>query len=338
MDFKELGAKAATRESNKKPIVAGRVLNYDADFACYEVSDLEETVNQSFSRLLDMINMKRAEAGAEFVNAFITLGTKSGREDIATVQPYQDTRDPNTPIKVRVRELRRKLAVYKDPVGVITPVHNPMYEADDLMVMHQHALIKKLGWEKSVIMSGDKDLWMAQGYHCDMKTGKLTMVKGYGKTKYKEVGNVKPKLVGEGRSWFWHQMIMGDKVDNIPGLEKMTARTLDRYVPLKSGARKPTAKPQAAGEAKAVAVLSGVTTDIMAARKVYECYEDLYGAEATERFMEQAYLLWMQRSEDAMDVEKYLKESCMLNVGFTEKQRKIIKGFMEAVRMSGGVL
>jgi len=332
MDFKKLGETAAKSETITRPVVQDRVLQYDTDFACYEVSDLDETTAQSFKRLLDHIEMKRVIAGAEFVNAHITLGTKSGREDMASLKPYQDNRDPDAPIKVRVRELRHMLA-NSGSTTIMAPVFNLHYEADDMMVKYQHERIEKHGVKSSVIMSGDKDLWMGQGYHCDPKTGRLYLIDGFGHTEYREVGNVKPKLVGEGYSWFWHQMILGDTADNIPGLEKISNFMLDKYLPLKSGkARKNGAV--SCGEAKAYTVLKGVTTDQEAAQRTYELYWEYYGAMASERMIEQAYLLWMQRTDDPWDILKYLHETCGLKINPSKRQLEIVEEFRSICQTS----
>tara|TARA_R110000851_G_scaffold57574_7_gene134070 strand:- start:4120 stop:5121 length:1002 start_codon:yes stop_codon:yes gene_type:complete len=299
MDFQKLGEAAAKSETMARKVVPNRELQYDADFACYEVADLEKTASHDFKHLLDHIEMKRALSGSETVMAHITLGEKSGREGMATIKQYQENRDPDASIKVRVRELRHMLANHS------SAFFNLFYEADDEMIKRQHARIKKYGWDSSVIMSGDKDLWMGQGWHCDAKTGRMYFVKGYGKTEYREVGNVKPKLVGEGRSWFWHQMIMGDTADNIPGLEKITNGMLDVYKPLKGG--KPRKDGSGlCGEGKAVIVLDGVTTDKEACNRVWYLYADYYGVTAMERFIEQAYLLWMQRNDNLWDVITYI--------------------------------
>ena len=324
MDFQRIGESAAKSDTTARPIVQDRVLQYDADFACYEVSDLDETTAQSYKRLLDHIEVKRCLAGAEFVNAHITLGSKSGREAMATLKEYQENRDPDAPIKVRVKELRHMLA--NDSTVAMMPVYNLNYEADDMMVQYQHNRVKEHGVESSVIMSGDKDLWMAQGYHCDPKTGRLHIVDGFGHTEYREVGNVKPKLVGKGYSWFWHQMILGDRADNIPGLEKISNSMLDRYLPLKSGKARATGAA-ACGEAKAYEVLKGVTTDKEAAQRTYELYWEYYGAMASERMIEQAYLLWMQRTEDPWDVLVYLHDMCGLKVQPSKRQLEIVEEF-----------
>jgi len=326
MDFNKLGSQAAKSDTTTRKVVQGRVLQYDSDFACYEVADLDKPVSHNFKCLLDHIEMKRALSGSEHVNCHVTLGTKSGREAMATVKPYQENRDPDAPIKVRVRELRQMLANYSS--DIITPIYDLNYEADDIIVRKQHEAIKASGWESSVIMSGDKDLWMGQGWHCDAKTGRMWLVKGYGKTEYREVGNVKPKLVGEGHSWFWHQMIMGDKADNIPGLPKITNNMLDKYQPLKSG--KPRKQGSTAcGEAKAVEVLKGVTGNKEAAQRVYELYWEYYGGQASSMFFEQAYLLWMQRNDNPWDVLNFLHDSCGLKIEPSDRQKKLMFKFKE---------
>lgn len=326
MDFNALGTIAAKHTNIDRAVDTELTLLYDADFACYEVADLEIDPENNLSHLLDYIEMKRVVAGANDTRAFLTLGAKSGRDAMATVKPYQENRDPDAPIKVRVRELRTLLA---QQVGVprLTVYATDIYEADDLICMHQNHALKN--GEKTTIMSGDKDLWMIEGAHCCPKTGRRWTVDGYGYTEYREVGNVKPKLVGEGTSWFWHQMLMGDRADNIPGLESMTNAELDKYSPLKS--RKPRKSGSVAcGEAKAVMVLNGVTSDKEACAKVAHQYCKTYGDKFIARFMEQGYLLWMQRTSDPYDFQHFLEEIGYNHLKFTKVQKNIIEGFKNA--------
>lgn len=306
MNLDAIGAAAAQTDSVGTPIHKGRVLQDDADFHCYECCDLDETANENFQRLKKHIDYKRQMAGAEFVNVHITLGLKGGREQMASVQPYQEKRDNHRDpkIKERVAELRNMLANYKTPTT--KPVVNLFQEADDSLAQFQLKQIKEHGVLSSVILSGDKDLWMVEGLHCDPKTGRMYRVAGYGKTEYREVGNVEPKLVGEGTSWFWHQMLIGDKADRIPGLPMISGRLAERYLPNKKP--NPKRKALSCGEARAVAILNGVTTEVEAARRVLEAYTDHYGVEAHEMLLEQAFLLWMRRTPKILDVCTYLAE------------------------------
>ena len=326
MNFEQLGKAAAKSAPGlNRQVRAGRILQYDADFSCYEVADLEQPAAQNFKALLDLLNMKRVMMGAETINAFITLGQKSGREQMATVKPYQENRDPDAPIKVRVRELRTLLANYKPTDIKLNVVACHFYEADDAMCRYQNEANAN-GFE-SIIMSGDKDLWMVQGKHADPNTGRLWNVNGYGHTEYREVGNKKPKLVGEGTSWFFHQMIMGDKADNIPGLERIDNGTLDKIQPLKTGKSRKDGS-SLCGESKAVSLLKGITDDRTAARAVYGAYWDYYGAQAMVRFVEQAYLLWMQRDDNPWDVIKFMRE-CGLDIRPTQQQQDIVEVFLD---------
>lgn len=327
----QLGSQAAQHDSTSRPVVAGRILQADADFFCYYCAKVDEHVNENFRNLLDLINVKRAMAGAEFVNVHVTLGLKGGRNEMATVKEYQGKRDDNRDpaLKARVHELRSMLANHK--TDVTKPVVNLFVEADDSLTQHQTKLIAEGKRNLTVIMSGDKDLWMVEGLHCDGTTGRMWDVKGYGKTEYREVGNVKPKLVGEGTSWFWHQMIMGDTADNIPGLPFLSGRLANIYLPTK-GKANPKRPQIACGEAKAVAMLTGVSSDSEAYRRVYEAYRDYYGISAEEMFYEQAFLLWMRRTNNVHDVMTFL-EPLGFKYKLSPNQMKAMARFKELVHL-----
>jgi DNA polymerase-1 len=166
--------------------------------------------------------------------------------------------------------------------------------------------ITEFGLQSSVIMSGDKDLWMSEGLHCEQKTGDIYEVKGYGKTEWKEVGNVKPKLVGRGTSWFWHQILHGDGADNIAGLPQLSGKLLNRYLPTKKINAKRASQP--CGEAKSYAILKGVTSDRDACTRVLEAYSGQY-PNPVEMLVEQAFLLWMRRTKKLSDVLVFLNAS-----------------------------
>jgi DNA polymerase-1 len=328
MDFQQLGNTAAQSDNMTRPITKGRVLQADADFFCYYCAKPDEHVNSNFRNLLDLIEMKRVLAGAEVVNVHVTLGLKGGRNEIATVKEYQGKRDDHRDpaLKARVHELRSMLANHK--TDITKPVVNLFQEADDSLCQHQVKRIATHGEESTIIMSGDKDLWMVDGLHCDGDTGRTWRVKGYGKTEYREVGNVKPKLVGEGTSWFWHQMIMGDTADNIPGLPTLSGRLANRYLPTKTLNRSRPAV--ACGEAKAVAMLLNVRTDQEAFLRVHEAYIDHYGHLANEMFYEQAFLLWMRRTGDVHDVKKFL-EPLGFKYTLSKAQQEAMAKFKERV-------
>lgn len=289
---------------NESSPIAGRILQADADFFCYQCAHPDDTFAQNFEQLKKKIEYSRRLARATQVNVFVTLGLKGGRHQIATVKPYQDDRGKSRSpeMTARVRELRSALATYQ--TDRITPVVCLKEEADDVICRAQTTQIAKHGVNSSVVMSDDKDLWMVQGLHCDSTTGEMRNAKGYGVTMYKDVGNKEPKLVGLGTSWFWHQMIMGDGADTIPGLPFLSPRLANRYLPTKT--HNPNRKPLACGEAKAVEILRGVNNDREAFNRVYEAYADWYGENVDDMFFEQAYLLWMRRTNKLLDCLEFL--------------------------------
>lgn len=324
MDLSKLSEYAA---KGGTPVHAGRVLQLDGDFPCYYAADLDKSVENNFKEFCSIVQNYKELVGAESVNVFVTLGLKSGRMEMATVQPYQDKRgDAHDPeLKERVHAIRALVAAYKGDAFVPMPCY--YREADDALVTSQVARIKECGIQSSVMMSGDKDLWMVEGYFAEPKTGQLELTMGYGHTDYREVGNVKPKLVGRGTSWFWHQMIMGDKADNIKGLPMLSGKLAERYIPKKKP--DPKRKPLAAGEAKAVAMLKGVTRDIEAYNRVMEAYQEHYGKTAVEMFLESAYLLWMQREDNPYDFLNWLEDNLQIKLSFSPRQIAAIQRYTE---------
>lgn len=93
-----------------------------------------------------------------------------------------------------------------------------------------------------------------------------------------------------GPKFFWLQMLMGDSVDGIPGLERIM------YINAKG---KESSK--LCGEKCAEAVLTGINNNADAYRAVAGAYSDFYGPGWQLRFAEQAMLLWMRRRSAAVD-------------------------------------
>lgn len=337
MDISSIAAIAAEEAPNVRKIVKGRVLQDDTDFHCYTAclgDSIERSLASNFKTLLNIIEEKRIIAGAEYVNCHLTLGLKSGRSQMATVAPYQESRTKRDPaITKRVGELRNMLANHK--TAILTPVANLYKEADDSLAAYHLRQIEEHGYNSSILGSGDKDLWMIHGLHSNQKTGEIWKGDGYGTTKYMEVGNTKPKLVGRGTSWFYHQMIMGDKADCIPGLPMLSGRLLNRYLPLKK--HNPKRKAGACGEAKAVAMLADVKTHDLAFSRVYEAYVDHYGRDGEEMFMEQAYLLWMQRGDKLLDVQDYFNNEVGVQIKFTKAQKLRLKKYVELCKVQANI-
>lgn len=328
MDLAKIAAVVAAQ--NDFSPIAGRHLQADADFFCYQCCNVEESFVHNLNNIKSKLRYSMRLARATHVNVFVTLGLKGGRHQIATVKPYQDDRGKHRSPEVteRVRALRSALATLNEPH--MSPIVCTQEEADDVMCRMQTTRIAKHGINSSVIMSDDKDLWMVQGLHCNGTTGEFRNAQGYGVTMYKDVGNKEPKLVGLGTSWFWHQMIMGDGADTIPGLPFLSARLANRYLPTKT--HNPNRKPLACGEAKAVEILRGVNNDREAYERVYEAYADWYKEDVDDMFFEQAYLLWMRRTNRLLDCLEFLRP-----LGFKYEllphRKEQLKRFVELVKL-----
>jgi hypothetical protein len=328
MDLAKITATVAAQHESS-PLV-GRILQADADFFCYQCAHPDEPFTQNFEQIKKKIEYSRKLARASAVNVFVTLGLKGGRHQIATVKPYQDDRGKSRSPEMtqRVRELRTALATYT--AHNIQPIVCTKEEADDVICRMQGNQIALHGIDSSVVMSDDKDLWMVQGLHCDSTTGQMRKATGYGVTMYKDVGNKEPKLVGLGTSWFWHQMIMGDGADTIPGLPFLSARLANRYLPLKTS--NPNRKPLACGEAKAVEILRDVNNDAEAFKRVYEAYRDWYTDQTDDMFFEQAYLLWLRRTNKLLDCLEFLRP-----LGFKyellPQRKEQLQRFVELVKL-----
>ena len=147
-------------------------------------------------------------------------------------------------------------------------------EADDLICIEQYGRLKK---KDTIICTRDKDLRMCPGWHYGWECGRQASFGPHWVDELGEISLVKNKLTGTGLKFFFSQMLMGDPVDNIPGLPGM-------------------------GPVGTYKVLEECTTEwelMQAVKKEYlRVYENLLPAK--KAFREQANLVWMvrERNED----------------------------------------
>lgn len=141
-------------------------------------------------------------------------------------------------------------------------------EADDLMSIDQFARIDQLD---TIICSRDKDLRITPGMHFSWQCGRQGQ---WGPHRVTELGEVSlkggKKLVGTGLKFFYSQIIMGDTVDNIPGLPR-------------------------GGPVMAFATTESCESEIELFTRVSKLYEKVYGEGWRKEMQEQATLLWMVR-------------------------------------------
>lgn len=113
----------------------------------------------------------------------------------------------------------------------------------------------------------------------------------------------------DGRFWndgftqsynFAIQLLIGDSADNIPGIEKISKITKERF----------GIKVEGVGPATAKKILADCKTEQDLAARVFECYSAMYGEEEgwDERLDENGFFLYLLRYErDEWDLNKYLK-------------------------------
>ncbi len=99
---------------------------------------------------------------------------------------------------------------------------------------------------------------------------------------------------------FATQLLIGDSADNIPGIEKLSKITKERF----------KIKVEGVGPATAKKILADCKTEVDLASRVYECYSAMYGEEEgwEERLDENGFFLYLLRHEkDEWDLNKYLR-------------------------------
>lgn len=230
-----------------------RILEIEKECWATEPSTLYLTGD---SKLLKSLNRRRKHEGLEpltFKDNF--------RKEIAKTKEYKGTRKSDKPFHFdNLREYM--LANYE--VVIAQGV-----EADDLISIELTKAGDKLG---VICCTRDKDLRMVPGMHFGWPCGAQPQ---FGPKRVTELGELryneeKNKLTGEGYLFFCAQMIIGDKVDNIPGLP-------------------------GAGDKKAWELLKDCHSRDDANDIVDRAYEDKLGEGWTDYYTEQYCLLWMLR-------------------------------------------
>jgi len=240
------------------------LLVIDGDILLYSVGWGSEDIEQSWIVDQRIENFfKRLFTKFETYNykAYLT-GKGNFREQAATTHKYKGNRKPEKP------------KWYKYIKDYLLHMHNTVViegmEADDGMAMN---ITRN---NNSILCSIDKDLWMVEGWHYSWSTHNspekplryikndegLTLLEGKRK-----------KLIGGGYPWFYAQLLMGDKTDNIVG-------------------------PKGYGDVKAYKALQECETEKDYYAVVKEVYEEEYGEQAEDRLLENAQLLWMVKELD----------------------------------------
>lgn len=154
-------------------------------------------------------------------------------------------------------------------------------EADDAMCIEQTVWLNHnkdypdIPPVDTIICTRDKDLRQCDGWHFGWELGNQpqfgpVFVDGFGTLSLSEDNK---KLRGVGEKFFYAQLIMGDPVDNIPGLPKH-------------------------GPKAAFDIVGNTQTREEGFKAVLEAYRAVYGDSAETEMLEQGQLLWMVRELD----------------------------------------
>lgn len=248
------------------PPIPKRRLHFDGDMLAYWAGGSEGmsvAVSRKIARNKIEAMMQAARAEEVVVHLTARDSTKGDRSLVAVTKPYQGNRKKGRKPEnwEALRDwMENDNFVFKRKVWINR-------EADD-----GFAYMARLDPENTVIATKDKDMRMFGCWHMDWDDMVLYWVPP---NSFNVVHNEKQY----GHKWFWHQMLEGDKADNIPGL------------PIYNG------KP--VGEVTARKLLADTRTNAEAFKCVAAAYELHYADTWRAQFMEQAVLLWIRGNESA---------------------------------------
>jgi len=261
----------------------------DGDWVCYmacaaieykwgekqEEKGLDPDSTPPFGDIVDVLEFKIKEIKHELeteVDPIIFFsGKKNFREEVAITKVYKGNRVQEKPF--HYQNLKNYIEARYD-----TQVEDTL-EADDLMSITQELYER---WDgvgadtKSCIVTVDKDLRQVNGWHYSPEGhnfgsfGPRYCTNANTYIEPKDPEKISKGLIGTGYKFFYAQMIIGDTVDNVPGLPRH-------------------------GPKVALKILADCETE----RQCYEAVRDAYRDAcimADDYFKEQAYLLWMIRS------------------------------------------
>lgn len=267
-----------------KLLIDGDILVYRMGYAVQDENDVPEPEHHARYLIKKLITSLLKKFKTTKFKLYLTSDDHSNfRFKIAKTLPYKGNRDkkinPNAPDKPVLYNEIRAYMVEKWFAEVIHDI-----EADDAMSIEQ---MKHLNDPeiKTIIVTIDKDLDMVPGWHYNFLEDRLYESKDPGELTLKRTTYLdkdgkekkKTKLLGTGIKWFYAQMLLGDKADNIPGIK-------------------------GCGPVAAHKVLEGVDSESQMFRTIQGAYfkafrRELKRSEIVARLYEVGDLLWMQRYE-----------------------------------------
>lgn len=252
------------------PLVDSDIFLYEVGFGSetgWKAIHPESTDPPPFDYVKDMVDERIKEICNKIHDFFgvcdkprlFLTGEGNFRLDIAKKKPYKGTRVLPKPF--HYSNIKAYLQM--------------QYEAEIVEGMEADDMLCILQTDKTIICTRDKDLRQCPGWHFGWELGKQAQ---YGPLLVDEPGSLslsadKKKLVGTGSKFFFAQCLMGDNVDNIPGLpQNGPVSVYNRLNEL-----------QEYGDME---------------RAVSEAYRAFYGDTWKEEMLEQARLVWMVKQLD----------------------------------------
>ena len=196
----------------------GRVLLLDGDSYCYELAakykQLETMLRHYETRVREVMFLTKSDAAR--VHLTPKGCHKNGRHLLNTVKPYQGNRQgkPKPPL---LEQLRGSLEHYFSVIPDIMVFNHYDIEADDALMIDTYAI------PNTCLVSADKDLQIAcTPSYCmtDYIETRLPQGNRFGQIYETMTTGGKFKVKGKGTSFFWWQMLAGDKADNVQGIQK----------------------------------------------------------------------------------------------------------------------
>lgn len=275
----------------------GRILLLDADGPAYVASCTAKTLDTAIRRFIKLALTQMFLTNSEHGKLYLTASgcVKAYRDCYPTVKPYQGNRSGKAkpPLLEPLRCAIARIAAEGGaglPPELSVELHH-YWEADDAMIMDAHAQ-GPLG----LVESADKDLRLTPGPYLEQETGVIDIISnryGWISEAYTPAGKLKIK--GHGTAFFWAQMLMGDKADNVVGLSKLDGKPI--------------------GERGALNFLEGITSEQEAAEKVAWAY-----VRNGQDMLAEAECLWLRRNQhdSAYDYFMELDLGAKLNKWYTE--------------------
>lgn len=278
--------------NTKQILLDGDILRYELGFGAQIRNEQGEVVILPFEQCIDLLDMKIAEIKEVVdckneIKVYLTedrhtvdrLNSRRARKNLDPIAYQPNFREMVAVSKpYKGNRLAEKPYHYHNITEYLLSEFNCEvargYEADDLLCVDQTMAEP----ETTIIVSRDKDLKQCPGWHYSWSCGRAL---ARGPELIDELGYLeltKDKIIGGGLKFFYAQLLMGDPVDNIPGVPKF-------------------------GKAKAFKLLNDCENEeqlFLATSDVYKKYCEEQQIYWKVYYREQANLLWMIRELDAL--------------------------------------